>query len=84
MAGAHDSEREPALRFLVSFFALPRKIALRVFKPNERNRWAEEDTAMMKLSYARSLLGVLIVLAVALRCQGVHSRNSAWASGWRG
>lgn len=59
--------------FLISFFALPRKIALRVFRPDERNRWVEEDATMAKLGYARSVLGVLIVLAVALRYQGVHS-----------
>lgn len=59
--------------FLISFFALPRKIALRVFKPDGRNRWVEEDAPMAKLGYARSVLGVLIVVAVALRYQGVHS-----------
>jgi hypothetical protein len=58
--------------FLISFFTLPRKIALRVFKPDERNMWVAEDATMAKLGYARSLLGVLIVLAVALRYQGLH------------
>jgi hypothetical protein len=58
---------------VISFFAFPRRLAIRLFKPREENRWVAEDSTMMRLGYARSAIGLLIVIAVGLRYQGLHT-----------